>query len=86
MKSTKHGKSTSVAEVSNISAHGFWLLIQDREYFLPFDEYPWFKAANISQILNVKLNHDHHLHWPDLDVDLEVESLANPTKYPLLYK
>jgi len=86
MKSTKHGKSTSVAEVSNISAHGFWLLIQDREYFLPFDEYPWFKNANISQILNVKLNHDHHLHWPDLDVDLEVESLANPTKYPLLYK
>ena len=86
MKSTKHGKSTSVAEVSNISAHGFWLLIQDREYFLPFDEYPWFKTANISQILNVKLNHDHHLHWPDLDVDLEVESLANPTKYPLLYK
>ena len=86
MKSTKHGKSTSVVEVSNISAHGFWLLIQDREYFLPFDEYPWFKAANISQILNVKLNHDHHLHWPDLDVDLEVESLANPTKYPLLYK
>jgi hypothetical protein len=86
MKSTKHGKSTSVAEVSNISAHGLWLLIQDREYFLPFDEYPWFKTANISQILNVKLNHDHHLHWPDLDVDLEIESLANPTKYPLLYK
>jgi Protein of unknown function (DUF2442) len=86
MKSTKPGTNTSVAEVSNISAHGFWLLIQDREYFLPFDEYPWFKNAKISQILNVKLNHGHHLHWPDLDVDLELESLAKPTKYPLIYK
>jgi len=86
MKSIKLGTNTSVAEVSNISAHGFWLLIQNREYFLPFDEYPWFKNAKISQILNVKLNHDHHLHWPDLDVDLELESLAKPTKYPLIYK
>jgi hypothetical protein len=86
MKFTKLGKNTSVAEVSNISAHGFWLLVQDREYFLPFDENPWFKDATISQILNVELLHGHHLHWPDLDVDLELESLASPEKYPLIYK
>ena len=33
------------AEVTNISAHGLWLLIDGREIFLPFDEFPWFKLA-----------------------------------------
>lgn len=86
MKSLKPGKSISVAEVSHISAHGFWLLIADREYFLPFNDYPWFKDAKVCQILRVELHHGHHLHWPDLDVDLELESLAEPERYPLTYK
>jgi hypothetical protein len=86
MKSTKPGKNTSAVEVSNISAHGFWLLLEDREYFLPFEDHPWFKEAKISQILHVVLHHKHHLHWPDLDVDLELESLAAPEKYPLIYR
>ena len=86
MKSTKPGKNTSEAEVSNISAHGFWLLIHDSEYFLPFDENPWFKDATVAQILRVELHHGHHLHWPELDVDLELESLEAPHKYPLIFK
>jgi uncharacterized protein DUF2442 len=28
----------------------------------------------------------HHLYWPDLDVDLAVESIEHPEKYPLLSK
>jgi hypothetical protein len=38
------GPATSEAEVTNISAHGFWLLVDGRELFLPFDEFPWFNA------------------------------------------
>jgi hypothetical protein len=26
----------------------------------------------------------HHLRWPDLDVDLAVESIRNPEKFPLV--
>lgn len=73
-------------EVSNISAHGFWLLIHDREHFLPFDENPWFRNATIGQILNLELLRDQHLHWPDLDVDLELESVTDPGKFPLVYR
>ena len=69
----------------NISKHGFWLFLNDREFFLPFDGFPWFKDATISSILNVELLHQHHLYWPDLDVDLEVESIESPEKYPLIY-
>jgi hypothetical protein len=86
MKSVKRGKNISAVEVTNISARGFWLLIKDREFFVDFDQNPWFKNATVGQILKVRLLRGHHLHWPDLDVDLERESLASPENYPLVYK
>ncbi|MBI5399284.1 DUF2442 domain-containing protein [Candidatus Saganbacteria bacterium] len=86
MRSSKNGKNILKPEITNISEHGFWTLLQGREYFLSFKKYPWFKEAKISAITNVKLFHNHHLYWPDLDVDLSTEILANPDKYPLIYK
>jgi hypothetical protein len=74
---------TSAAEVTNISKHGFWLLVSDQEFFLPFEEFPWFEAAPIGAVLNVELQHEGHLHWPDLDVDLTVDSVRDPKRYPL---
>lgn len=84
MRSNVAGKSTSEVEVLNISKHGFWLLVHGQEYFLPFEQFPWFRDANISSILNVELQHVHHLYWPDLDVDLALESMISPEKYPLM--
>lgn len=48
------GINISVSEVSNVSALGFWLLVDDREYFVPLADYPAFKKATIPQIFNVK--------------------------------
>lgn len=86
MKSKIAGKSAFQVEVLNISRHGFWLLVQKNEYFLPFSAFPWFKDASVASILNVELPQPHHLYWPDLDIDLEVESIKSPEKYPLTYK
>ncbi len=86
MKSTKRGKSTSVVEVTNVSIHGLWLYVGDREYFLSFDENPWFKKATIGQLSRVELLRDNHLHWPELDVDLELDAIKRPGKYPLIYR
>ena len=36
------GRATSTAEVTNISQHGFWMLVDGRELFLAFDEFPWY--------------------------------------------
>jgi hypothetical protein len=77
------GRVTSEPEVTNISGHGFWLLLDERELFLPFDEFPWFKRAPVEAILNLERPHPGHLHWPDLDVDLSVESIEHPDRYPL---
>lgn len=86
MKSYALGKSISEVEVQDISKFGIWLYIKGQEYFLPYKDYPWFKNAKISEVYNVTLHHASHLYWPDLDVDLEVESLSNPGRYPLIYK
>jgi hypothetical protein len=86
MKSATLGKSTSGAEVTNISGHGFWLLVADEELFVSFKEFPWFKDASVSEILNVEWPQPHHLYWPSLDVDVAVESIRHPEKFPLISK
>jgi len=84
MKSQKPGTSISPVEVTNIDAHGLWVFVNGKEYFLPHEEYPWFRTARVSDVLNVQLLHGVHLHWPALDVDLSVKSLENPGEYPLV--
>jgi hypothetical protein len=86
MKSKRLGRNTSGAEVTHISKHGFWLLVGGKELFLPFSKFPWFKRAPVSAILNVEVPYAGHLYWPDLDVDLAVESIEHPEKFPLVAK
>ena len=81
-----HGTATSVPEVTNISRHGFWLLLDGRELFLGFEEFPWFKSASVEAILEVERPQPHHLRWPKLEVDLTVDSIENTERYPLKAK
>ena len=86
MQSETHGVDTLAVEVTNISQHGFWLLFRGNESFLPFDHFPWFKNAPVSAILNVEMVNERHLYWPELDVDLAVESIGHPELFPLISK
>ena len=86
MNSSVLGAVTSAAEVTNMDRFGLWILVREKEYFLPYEQYPWFKDAKVDQILNVQLLHEEHLYWSELDVDLCIESLEQPDKYPLVYK
>ena len=84
MKSEQLGASTSAAEVTNVSPHGFWLLLDDEERFLPFERFPWFADASIAQLTKVERPFQHHLYWPELDIDLHVDSIDKPESYPLV--
>ncbi|HAI13148.1 MAG TPA: integron cassette protein [Phycisphaerales bacterium] len=86
MKSSTHGNDTLATEVTNISSHGIWLLHQNTEYFLSYEQYPWFKDQPVKNIFNIEEPCNGHFHWPDLDVDLSVEILKNPEQYPLSAK
>ena len=67
----------------SLSKHGFWVLAAGRELFLPFDEFPWFEGAPVRHVLNVEMPHPTYLRWPDLDVDLAIESIEHPKRFPL---
>jgi len=77
------GTVTSEVEVTNISQHGFWIYVDERELFLPFANFPWFKDAPVGAILRVERPQPNHLYWPALDVDLSLGSIEDPRRYPL---
>ena len=84
MKSAAPGRRTSPVEVVNISSEGFSMLVRGRELFVAFRDFPWFRDATIGQLTTVELPSPHHLYWPELDVDLAVESLEHPDRFPLV--
>src|SRR5258706_15344313 len=84
MHSETLGSTSSSAEVLGLSKHGFWLLLGDSEIFVPFSKFPWFKSAPVAHVLKVRRLSADHLRWPDLDIDLHVDSLRDPESYPLV--
>ena len=80
---SKLGRCTLEAEVTNISTHGLWVLVGDKEYFLPFEQFPWFKDKTINDITKVESFGEGHLYWENLDVDLSVEMIEHPERFPL---
>jgi len=78
------GIVTLAAEVTNISPHCLWILLDDEELAIPFSEFPWFKSATIEQLIRVERPTKNHLYWPEIDVDLAVESIRKPEDFPLV--
>ena len=84
MKSEKLGLNTSVPEVTNVSQHGFWVLLDEREVFVSFRQFPWFADATIAELSNLERPVAHHLYWPTLDIDLHLDSIESPDSFPLV--
>ena len=77
------GNDISAPEITHISTHGVWLLASAQELFMPYDEFPWFKDAPVRSSINVHEMSPGHFYWPDLDVDLSLESIIHPERFPL---
>ena len=76
------GESTLV-RVLGMNPLGLWLLAGGTEHFLSFREFPWFEGAPVKSVFNVKKQGVNGFHWPDLDVDLTLDGIRHPEKYPL---
>ncbi|OGR27199.1 MAG: hypothetical protein A2139_08630 [Desulfobacca sp. RBG_16_60_12] len=86
MISSQPGTGISLSEVTNIEPLGFWILVDDREYFVPFADYPVFQGTAIQQIFQMPRVSPTQLHWPDLNADIEIDALDQPEHYPLIFK
>jgi hypothetical protein len=84
-KSSVRGARTS-AEVLGLTPHALWLLVGGKEYMLDFKRFPWFRSAAIADVCDLTFEHGYHLHWPKLDIDLHLDSLEHPERFPLLSK
>lgn len=80
-----NSQSTSVS-VLMINSQGMMLSVQGNDYFVSYNRVPWLRDARISSALNVRMAGQNAIEWPDLDVDLEIESLKHPERYPLVMK
>ncbi len=80
------GETTLLPEITNISSYGIWLLSNDKELFMSFEDFPWFKDMPIGKIMKVEEPSPGHFYWPDLDVDLSIESIEHPDRFPLKYQ
>jgi len=86
MKLSNTGTTTLVStEILNISGYGVWIAVKGHEYFLSYQDFPWFKEGTIDQVLHVELLHENHLYWPDLDIDLTIDMMRKPEQYLLIY-
>jgi hypothetical protein len=74
MSSRPLGSSTSEVEVTNISTHGVWLLAGDKELFMSYDDF------------HVEEPTPGHFYWPELDVDVGIETIEHPDRFPLKAK
>jgi hypothetical protein len=66
------GTDTLPVEVTNSSPHGFWIPLENgsaerEELFLPFTDFPWFRAATTEQLCTVERPSADHLYWPRND-------------------
>ena len=82
MNSKLAGDNILEVEVTHISLGGIWVLIDDKEYFLPFEKFPIFREATVAKIHNVRLARAGYLNWPGLNLEVALESLGNPATVP----
>ena len=78
-------QNTSVS-VLMINAQGIMLSVLGNDYFISYNGMPWLKDARISDVLNVQMSGRSAIEWKNLDIDLEIESLKHPERYPLIMK
>ena len=82
----KNNSASTLVCVLMINAQGIMLSVQGQDYFLSYNRIPWMQDAPIRSVLNVQMSGSEAIQWPDLDVDLEIESLRHPERYPLIIK
>jgi hypothetical protein len=86
MNSSAQGNSISAVEITHISNNGIWMLADQEELFLSYEDFPWFKDQKLKAILDVEEPARGHFYWPSIDVDLTLEIIKHPERFPLQAK
>ena len=86
MSLSKNGTITSDCKLTSINDLGLWILIEDKEYFIPFKDYPGFRASYLDQIFKIRYYPSGQLSWEELDIDIDIKALSEPESFPLIFR
>ncbi len=78
--------NTYSLDMINISLFGIWILCNNSEYFLSFEDFPMFRKSSIEDLFDCKMLSANHIYWESLDIDLTLEMIENPARFPLIAK
>ena len=84
--SSKSNTKNMSVSVLMINAQGIMINVGGQDFFLSYNRIPWMREASIKDVLDVQMCGSEAIEWPNLDVDLEIDSLRHPERYPLLIK
>ena len=75
-----------IGSVLMIDAQGMMQSVLGPDSFVSYNRVPRLRDARVSSALNVRMAGPNAIEWPELDVDLEIESLKRPERYPSVMK
>ena len=61
--------------------NGIAVVVNGKEYFLRFTDFPWFEYCNVAELRDVTSDR-WGVYWKSLDIDLSIESIENPERFP----
>ena len=62
-------------------SNGIAVIVNGKEYFLRFTDFPWFEYCNTAELRDVTSDR-WGVYWKSLDIDLSIESIENPERFP----
>ena len=63
------------------TSEGMAVLVNGKEYFLRYADFPWFEYCNAVELRDMTADR-WGVYWNTLDIDLSIESLENPERFP----
>lgn len=76
----------TLASVLLMNDKGILLSVCGQVFFLPYSRVPWMRDASVNDVMNVRMCGRNAIERPALDVDIEIESLRHPERYPLVIR
>ncbi|MDD3695940.1 MAG: hypothetical protein PHG44_08245 [Lentisphaeria bacterium] len=77
------GNNDNIA-VRFICSEGLFLDVCDKRYFASFSDFPFLYDLPVSEIYEVEYLGLGDIRWEKADIDLNVDILSSPEKYPKL--
>ncbi len=84
MRLKPFGEKGKRVKVLGVGANGVTLEIEGKPYKMPYKEFPWLRHLTASELTGFYARHGREIVQYELGIELSLDSIENPEKYPNL--